>query len=80
MNQKQQYQDRQKYFSFKKSDRVRYFKFRTRCPKCGKVCVEDFLADISEKIKRASLINCHRCGHDTRNDPEPFLIWKRVIL
>ena len=73
------YPDRSKYFSFKKSDRVRCFKFKTRCPRCGKVCVEDFLADKAEKIRRASLVNCHRCGHDTRDDPEPFLIWRKVF-
>lgn len=75
MNQKKQYPDRSKYFNFKKSDRVRYFKFKTRCPRCGKVCVEDFLADKGEKTKRAPLINCHRCGHDS----ESFLMWKRVV-
>jgi len=76
---KQKYPERNKYFSFKKSNRVRYFKFKTRCPRCSKVCVEDFLADKDEKIKRAPLTNCQRCGHDTRDDPKPFLIWRRVV-
>ena len=79
MKSKKQYPERSKYFDFKKSDRLRYFKFKTRCPRCGKVCVEDFLADIHEKIKRAPLINCHRCGHDTQDDKESFLIWRRVV-
>jgi len=73
------YPDRSKYFRFKKSDRVRYFKFKTRCPRCGKVCIEDFLADKAEKIRRAPLVNCHRCAYDTRDDPEPFLLWRRVV-
>jgi transcription elongation factor Elf1 len=78
MSKREQYPDRSKYFNFKKSDRVRYFKFKTRCPRCSKVCIEDFLSDKDEKTKRATL-NCHRCGHDTRDDSEPFLIWKRVV-
>ena len=57
---KGKYPERTKYFAFKKSDRVRYFKFKTKCPNCGKVCVEDFLADKGERIKRAPLINYHR--------------------
>lgn len=72
------YPERAKYFGFKKSDRVRYSKFKTKCPNCGKVCIEDFLADREEKIKRAPLVNCHRCGHDTRENAEQFLIWRRA--
>lgn len=75
---KEEYPDRNRYFSFKKSDRVRYFKFKTRCPNCGKVCIEDFLADKDERIKRAPLINCHRCGYNTTEKSEPPLIWKRT--
>ena len=71
---KGKYPERNKYFGFKKSDRVRYFKFKTKCPNCGKVCAEDFLADKDERIKRASLINCHRCGHDSKSS----LIWTKV--
>jgi len=79
MSEKKKYPNRAKYFNFKKTDRVRYFKFKTKCPNCGKVCVEDFLADIDEKLKRSPLIDCHRCGHDISHDAEPFLIWKRTI-
>ena len=79
MSGQKKYPNRSKYFNFRKTERVGYFKFKTKCPNCGKVCVEDFLAEIDEKIKRSPLINCHRCGHDTNDDAEPFLIWKRTI-
>ena len=79
MSEKKKYLNRSKHFNFRKTDRVRYFKFKTKCPNCGKVCVEDFLADIDEKLKRSPLINCHRCGHDTSDDEESFLVWKRTI-
>jgi len=69
------YPERARYFGFRKSDRIRYFKFKTRCPNCGKVCVEDFLAERVEKMKRAALLNCHRCGHAS----EDVLIWRRVV-
>jgi len=77
-SEKGQYPNRSKYFNFKKSDRIGYFKFKATCPNCGKICVEDILADGDEKLKRQSLV-CYRCGHDTSNDPEPFLVWKRTI-
>jgi transcription elongation factor Elf1 len=70
--------NKSKYFNFKKSDKVRYFKFKAICPNCGKVCVEDILAEIGEKFRRQALV-CHRCGHDTSNNSEPLLIWKRAI-
>ena len=72
---KGKYPERTKYFGFKKSDRVRYFKFKTKCPNCGKVCTEDFLADKVERIKRSLLLNCHRCGHES----ESSLIWRKVV-
>jgi predicted RNA-binding Zn-ribbon protein involved in translation (DUF1610 family) len=78
MSEEQKYPNRSKYFNFKKSEGIRYFKFKTTCPSCGKVCVEDILAERCEKLRRQSLV-CHRCGHDTSNDPEPLLVWKRTI-
>lgn len=72
---KGKYPERTKYFAFKKSDKVRYFKFKTKCPNCGKVCVEDFLADKVERIKMSPLINCHRCGRESKSS----LIWRKVV-
>lgn len=72
---KGKYPERTKYFNFRKSDRIRYFQFKTKCPNCGKVCVEDFLAERGEMIKRAALLSCHRCGHDSKE----LLIWRRVL-
>jgi transcription elongation factor Elf1 len=79
MNEKGKYPNRSKYLYFKKSDRVRYLKFKATCPNCGKVCVEDILTEIGEKLRRQALV-CHRCGHDTSNDHEPLLIWKRTTF
>jgi transcription elongation factor Elf1 len=78
MSKKRKYPNRSKYFNFRKTDRVRYFKFKAKCPNCGKVCVEDFLVDRDTKIMRATLV-CHRCGPDIGNDAESFLIWKRTF-
>ena len=41
------------------------------------VFVEDFLVDGDTKIMSATLV-CHRCGYDTSNAAESFLIWKRT--
>jgi transcription elongation factor Elf1 len=75
---KKKYPERSLYFNFKKTDKIRYFPFKTRCPNCGKVCVEDFLAESVEKIKNGPLLFCHRCGHDSRDVGFPILLWKRV--
>jgi ribosomal protein S27AE len=78
MSKEKKYPNRSKYFNFKKSDGVGYFKFKATCPNCGKVCVEDILAERVERLKLRSLV-CHRCGHDTCDDPERLIIWKRTI-
>jgi predicted RNA-binding Zn-ribbon protein involved in translation (DUF1610 family) len=67
------YPERKKYFGFKKSDNIRYFKFKTTCPNCGKVCVEDILAEQQERMRRQTL-SCHRCGHESKD----VLIWTRI--
>ena len=70
-----EYPERSRYFGFKGN--IKYYPYKTRCPNCGKVCIEDFWAAKREPTKNSPLINCHRCGHDTRNNPHPHL-WIRV--
>ncbi len=70
------YPERSRFFGIKGD--IKYYPYKTKCPNCGKVCVEDFLAQSREPIKNSPLINCHRCGHNTRKDPNPMVLWKRT--
>ncbi len=75
---KKKYPERSLYFNFKKTDRIRYAPFKTNCPNCGKVNVEDFLAENFEPMKIRHILHCHRCGHNSQEDGFFILQWKRV--
>lgn len=73
---KAKYPERKKYFGHRGN--IRYFPFKTNCPNCGKVCIEDFWAESRQPTTIQALHNCHRCDYDSRKDPQPRLLWRRV--